>query len=107
MKTLTYYIDTTVTRAFLHFAGDKLENLNQEDLWSISTVLSKAAQLANARSAPAINTIEIIDLDQISLSDVSLRCLLALNGFLMTEINQLMAGIFQASFDAEKERSSL
>ena len=101
-KTLISYVDAP-SMPFVHslqgFAGENLENLTKHEVWDAIVVLCQAASLAESFSEDSIEISEIIDDEDFNLypSKLCEKCLVALEGFPLNQVNDLMIGILSVS----------
>ena len=103
-RPITYYIDTPSIRVFQAFAGGSLEHLDPIEVWNIHFALMHAALIANDKNSPSLDIeFALKDLDIVP-SEKAQKCLLALNGFPIAQINQLVAGMLQISADNEGQK---
>ena len=106
-KSLTSYVDVNLLhlhavdliQAFQEIAGENLENLDHGEVWSIVTALCESARLAESIAEDEIDTPEIIEAYgyDLSFSKLCEKCLEALDGFPLNQVNALMIGILSVN----------
>lgn len=97
MKSLTGYIDNAQTQAFQTIAGDRLQNLDLVYVLHIKMVLQSFASVAYSKESEHIE-ITGIRFQGISPKHISTRCLDALNGFPISQFDELMDAIGEIAY---------
>jgi hypothetical protein len=103
MKPLTFYIDTPSVRIFQEFAGESLDKLDELEAWDVITFLSQAVSLANLNDEVTIDIPNAFLALHYSVipSNNCRKCLKALDGFPVAQVNALMIGILAVAFEED------
>ena len=100
-KPLTFYVDTPSVRVFQTFAGESLEKLDEYEAWDIITVLSQSTLTAHMSDTETIDihSAMLTLSSEFKISTDAKKCLKALHGFPVSQMNVLMIGILSVAFE--------